>query len=103
MWRNGHPPEAGNVFRQEGVSARTRSLARWRFGVGGAIITIITIIDQLPTWEVRPLRPDEVDDVAEVLGLARLDQGDGSYLVAWAVGLPVGHVHLATTDPPQLQ
>jgi ribosomal protein S18 acetylase RimI-like enzyme len=49
------------------------------------------------------LRPEEVDDVAEVLGLARLNQGDGSYLVAWGGGAPVGHVHVAATNPPQLQ
>ena len=52
---------------------------------------------------MRPLRPEEVDEVTEVLGLARLHQGDGSYLVAWAGAEPVGHVHLTITDPPQLQ
>src|SRR5206468_1672757 len=74
--------------------------AQWRFGVGGAIIATI---DQSPTWDVRPLRPEEIEDVAPVLGLARLDQGDGTYLVAWGADLPVGAVHLATTDPPHLQ
>lgn len=38
-----------------------------------------------------------------VLGLARLDQGDGFYLVAWAGDEPIGHAHLALTDPPELQ
>jgi [ribosomal protein S18]-alanine N-acetyltransferase len=38
-----------------------------------------------------------------VLGLARLDQGDGFYLVAWDGGEPLGHAHLALTDPPELQ
>jgi ribosomal protein S18 acetylase RimI-like enzyme len=41
--------------------------------------------------------------VASVLGLARLDQGDGFYLVAWNGDEPLGHAHLALTDPPELQ
>lgn len=41
--------------------------------------------------------------VGRSLGLARLDQGDGLYLVAWRGEVPVGHVHLALTDPPELQ
>jgi len=41
--------------------------------------------------------------VAAVLGLARLDQGDGFYLVAWDGDEPLGHAHLALTDPPELQ
>jgi ribosomal protein S18 acetylase RimI-like enzyme len=41
--------------------------------------------------------------VAAVLGLARLDQGDGFYLVAWDGDMPAGHAHLALTDPPELQ
>ena len=41
--------------------------------------------------------------MSEVLGLARLDQGDGFYLVAWERGEPLGHAHLALTDPPKLQ
>jgi len=52
---------------------------------------------------VRPLRHDEVDRVAEHLGLARLNQGDGFYLVAWEGDVPAGHLHLALTDPPELQ
>ena len=54
-------------------------------------------------WEVRPLTPEQVDRVAAVLGLARLDQGDGFYLVAWDGDRPAGHAHLALTDPPELQ
>ncbi len=54
-------------------------------------------------WDVRPLQPGEVDVVADVLGLARLHQGNGFYLVAWAAGDPLGHVHLALTEPPELQ
>ena len=52
---------------------------------------------------VRPLLRDEVDVVGRSLGLARLHQGDGFYLVAWTGGAPVGHVHLALRDPPELQ
>ncbi len=52
---------------------------------------------------IRRLDPTEVERVAAVLGLARLDQGNGSYLVAWAGDEPLGHAHLALTDPPQLQ
>ena len=54
-------------------------------------------------WEVRPLAPEQADRVAAVLGLARLDQGDGLYLVAWDGEEPAGHAHLALTDPPELQ
>ena len=52
---------------------------------------------------VRQLHADEIDRVATVLGLARLNQGDGFYLVAWDADEPVGHLHLALTDPPELQ
>jgi ribosomal protein S18 acetylase RimI-like enzyme len=54
-------------------------------------------------WDIRPLAPEQVDRVAEVLGLARLDQGDGLYLVAWDGDRPAGHAHLALTYPPELQ
>lgn len=37
-----------------------------------------------------------------VLGLSRLG-GDGFYLVAWDGEEPLGHAHLALTDPPELQ
>ena len=49
------------------------------------------------------LAPNEVERVGSVLGLARVDQGDGYYLVAWEDDEPVGHAHLALTDPPELQ
>ena len=52
---------------------------------------------------VRPLLPSEVERVASVLGLARLQQGDGFYLVAWDRDEPLGHAHLALSDPPELQ
>ena len=53
--------------------------------------------------QIRPLLEDEVDVVGASLGLARLDQGDGFYLVAWSGEAPVGHAHLALSDPPELQ
>ncbi len=55
------------------------------------------------TWAIRRLAPQEVERVAAVLGLSRLDQGDGFYLVAWQGDEPLGHAHLALTDPPELQ
>jgi hypothetical protein len=33
-------------------------------------------------WRIRPLEPEKVDRVGAVLGLSRLQQGDGFYLVA---------------------
>ena len=54
-------------------------------------------------WQIRQLAADEVERVGAVLGLARLDQGNGFYLVAWADDEPLGHAHLALTDPPELQ
>jgi ribosomal-protein-alanine N-acetyltransferase len=55
------------------------------------------------TAHVRALQDGEVDRVASVLGLARLYQGDGFYLVAWDGNDPLGHAHLALVDPPELQ
>ena len=54
-------------------------------------------------WQIRELTPNEVETVGAVLGLARLGQGDGYYLVAWEDDEPLGHAHLALTDPPELQ
>jgi ribosomal protein S18 acetylase RimI-like enzyme len=54
-------------------------------------------------WEIRPLADGEADVVGAVLGLARLHQGNGLYLVAWDGSEPVGHAHLALTDPPEMQ
>jgi [ribosomal protein S18]-alanine N-acetyltransferase len=55
----------------------------------------------------RRIEPLAESDVARVeaagLGLARLHQGDGFYLVAWEGDEPLGHAHLALTDPPELQ
>lgn len=60
-------------------------------------------IDKDQDWEIRRLQTDAVDVVAAVLGLARLHQGDGFYLVAWAATEPLGHVHIAFTQPPEIQ
>ncbi|HEU0192885.1 MAG TPA: GNAT family N-acetyltransferase [Gaiellales bacterium] len=56
-----------------------------------------------PQWQIRRLAPDEVEAVGSVLGLARLNQGDGFYLVAWEGAEPAGHAYLALTDPPEMQ
>jgi ribosomal protein S18 acetylase RimI-like enzyme len=53
--------------------------------------------------EIRPLAASDIEVVGAVLGLARLHQGDGMYLVAWRGSEPLGHAHLALTDPPELQ
>jgi ribosomal protein S18 acetylase RimI-like enzyme len=55
------------------------------------------------TVEIRVLKPEEVEQVGNALGLARLYQGNGFYLVAWCGDEPAGHLHLALTDPPELQ
>jgi ribosomal protein S18 acetylase RimI-like enzyme len=52
---------------------------------------------------IRALADDEIDAVGSVLGLARLHQGDGQYLVAWDGTSPLGHVHVTRGDPPELQ
>ena len=54
-------------------------------------------------WEIRELSSADIELVASVLGLARLGQGDGFYLVAWDGDDPLGHAYLALTDPPELQ
>ena len=54
-------------------------------------------------WQVRELDPTEIEGVGAVLGLARLDQGNGFYLIAWDGDEPIGHAFLALTDPPELQ
>lgn len=58
---------------------------------------------ELERFVVRRLDDEEVERVAAVLGLARLNQGDGFYLVAWEDEEPLGHAHLALSDPPELQ
>jgi ribosomal-protein-alanine N-acetyltransferase len=52
---------------------------------------------------IRQLASNDVERVAAVLGLARLHQGDGFYLVAWRDDEPLGHAHLALGNPPELQ
>ena len=49
------------------------------------------------------LADHEVATVSEVLELARLNQGDGRYLVAWLGAVPVGHVHVTDDNPPEMQ
>jgi GNAT superfamily N-acetyltransferase len=56
-----------------------------------------------PDIRIEALDPAQVDRVAAVLELSRLGQGDGFYLVAWEGDEPLGHAHLALTDPPELQ
>ena len=41
--------------------------------------------------------------LASGLGLARLNNENGLYLVAWDGSEPIGHAYLALTDPPELQ
>jgi ribosomal protein S18 acetylase RimI-like enzyme len=53
--------------------------------------------------DIRPLAASEVESVTPVLRLARLYQGDGIYFVAWEGNNALGHLHLALTDPPELQ
>jgi [ribosomal protein S18]-alanine N-acetyltransferase len=64
---------------------------------------IMAAIEKQRACDIRRLSDNEVDAVVEVLGLARLHQGNGCYLVAWAASAPLGHVHLALTEPPELQ
>jgi ribosomal protein S18 acetylase RimI-like enzyme len=52
---------------------------------------------------VRPLAPDDISAVSARLGLARLGDARGTYLVAWDDAVPVGHARLTSQDPPQLQ
>jgi ribosomal protein S18 acetylase RimI-like enzyme len=54
---------------------------------------------------IERLAASDVERVVSAgLGLARLHQrGDGFYLVAWDGGDPLGHAHVALTDPPELQ
>ena len=53
---------------------------------------------------IARLEPGEAERViAAGLGLARLGDGTGYYLVAWYESEPVGHAHIALTEPPELQ
>jgi GNAT superfamily N-acetyltransferase len=58
---------------------------------------------QPASYLIRRLAQADVKSVIAVLGLARLNQGNGYYLVAWHGDEPLGHAHLALTDPPELQ
>jgi GNAT superfamily N-acetyltransferase len=52
---------------------------------------------------IRWLEPHDATNVGSVLGLARLFQGNGDYLVDWDDGEPRGHAYVAWSDPPELQ
>jgi len=53
---------------------------------------------------IRRLAAQEVARVlSSGLGLARLNNENGFYLVAWNGSEPIGHAYLALTDPPELQ
>lgn len=58
---------------------------------------------------VARLADDDVPAVlAAGLDLSRLDASTlrsptGFYVVAWSGGVPLGHAHLALTDPPEMQ
>jgi len=58
---------------------------------------------QAPRPEIRILDDAEIDTVGQVLGLARLLQGNGHYFVAWIGNEPAGHAYLALKKPPVLQ
>ena len=60
-------------------------------------------MDRYPQHHIRPLADNEVDRVGAVLGLARLYQGNGFYLVAWQDEEPLGHAYIALTDPAELE
>jgi GNAT superfamily N-acetyltransferase len=60
-------------------------------------------VDPNSELRVLALAEHDVDRVSAVLGLARLHQGNGFYLVAWAKEEPLGHAYIALTDPPELQ
>ena len=64
------------------------------------MLNVVPLSSQL---QIRTLADSEIDAVALHLGLARLDQGDGVYLVAWIEETAVGHAYLTRTEPPQLQ
>ncbi len=53
--------------------------------------------------EIHTLDDSEVDLAINHLGLARLNQGDGDYLVAWIGNTPVGHAYLTGGNPARLQ
>lgn len=53
--------------------------------------------------EVEPHSYDALRPIIDALPFARLWQGDGEYLVALDDGVPVGHAHLTTGEPPELQ
>jgi GNAT superfamily N-acetyltransferase len=75
--------------------------ANWLAVVLGCLHTDAVGAD--PEVDIRPLADHEIDRVSAVLGLARLFQGNGIYLVAWENQEPLGHAYVAFVDPPELQ
>jgi GNAT superfamily N-acetyltransferase len=53
--------------------------------------------------EVVPLDLRSPDRVLAELPVSRVSEGQDRYLVAWDGDRPVGHLHLAWHDPPELQ
>jgi ribosomal protein S18 acetylase RimI-like enzyme len=76
-------------------------LTNWLAVVPGCLHT--DAVEPPSEVRIRPLADNEVERVGAVLGLARLHQGDGFYLVAWEKDEPLGHAYIALTDPPELQ
>lgn len=64
---------------------------------------IMSTAERQEPFLVRRLTDEDVESVGAILGLARLHQGNGFYLVAWENEEPLGHAYLALTDPPELQ
>lgn len=88
--------------RSPSPSLRTsRGGARSAIAIGGAGIDNLGRVTR--RWDIRQLADAEVERVAAVLPLARLGHSDGFYVVAWHGEEPVGHAHLALSEPPELQ
>jgi hypothetical protein len=68
-----------------------------------ACVILILQMSGTARWEIRPLVAAEVERVGAVLGLNRLEQGDGFYFVAWEGNEPLRHAYLSLADPPELQ
>jgi GNAT superfamily N-acetyltransferase len=93
-------PRASKVIRYE----RIQCGCRLHDGPGVSAARALSVGQCVRvSHEIRALAPTEMESVAAVLGLARLHQGDGMYLVAWENREPLAHAHLALTDPPELQ
>lgn len=86
------------------MRSRTRQVIIQLTGILGQLdADVMNRLEPPQRFLVRRLADDEVERVGAVLGLARLYQGNGFYLVAWQTAEPLGHAYLALTDPPELQ